>query len=387
MTPNSPHETDGHPHGSGSGGHPHGSDSDGHPHGKDTGGKPDGHPGGRDYSEAPLVVTWEVSQACDLACDHCRAEAEPERCDAELDLDEARTLFEQVAEFSPQPFLVLSGGDPLKRPDIFELLETAVDVGVTPSITPATTDLLDRETIERFAEIGVGRMALSLDGATPESHDGFRGEDGTFETAMRAAEHARDLDLSIQINTTVTANTADELPEIAAIVDDLDAAMWEVFFLVPAGRGTELEQLSPERAREVMKWLYRHSQNVPYRVITVEAPFYRRVASEVAQQEGDGHPRVGSTGAGNGFVFVSHTGDVYPSGFLPLSAGNVREEPLPEIYQNAELMEQLRDRESFDGPCGSCPFTAGCGGSRSRAYAASGNPFGSDPLCPWAVGD
>jgi len=240
-----------HPHGTG--GHPHGetgvdSTSSGHPSGESAHGS-SAH--GRDYSQTPLVVTWEVSQACELACDHCRAEANPDRCADELDLDEARTLFEQVAEFSPQPFLVLSGGDPLQRPDIFELLETAVDVGLTPSITPATTPRLDREVIERFAEIGVGRMALSLDGATAASHDAFRGEDGTYETAIRAAEIARELDLSIQINTTVTAETAGELPEIARIVDDLDAAMWEVFFLVPTGRGTELGQLSPDRAREV----------------------------------------------------------------------------------------------------------------------------------------
>jgi radical SAM protein with 4Fe4S-binding SPASM domain len=346
-----------------------------------------GAPHGRDYSEAPLVVTWEVSQACDLACDHCRAEAGPERCADELDLAEARDLFEQVAAFSPQPFLVLSGGDPLKRPDLFQLLEAAVDAGVTPSVTPATTDLLDRETVERFAEVGVGRMALSLDGATVASHDGFRGEEGAYERAIRAAEAARDFRLSVQVNTTVTAATAGGLPGIAALLEDLDAAMWEVFFLVPTGRGTALDQLSPDRAREVMEWLYRHSRDAPYRVITVEAPFYRRVANEVAREEGDGRPRVGSTGAGNGFVFVSHTGEVYPSGFLPLSAGNVREAPLPEIYRNADLMERLRDRESFVGPCGSCPFTNECGGSRSRAYAATGNPVASDPLCPWAAGD
>ena len=381
MTVNCPHDTDGHPRGETE----NDSTPSGHPAGKTSTHNSSAH--GRDYSETPLVVTWEVSQACELACDHCRAEANPDRCESELDLAEARTLFEQVASFSPQPFLVLSGGDPLQRPDIFELLETAVDVGLTPSITPATTALLDREVIERFADIGVGRMALSLDGATAASHDAFRGEDGTYETAIQAAEIARELDLSIQINTTVTAETAAELPEIAKIVDDLDAAMWEVFFLVPTGRGTELGQLSADRAREVMEWLYQHSREAPYRIITVEAPFYRRVASEVAREEGSGRPRVGSTGAGNGFVFVSHTGEVYPSGFLPLSAGNVREQPLPDIYRNAHLMERLRERESFVGPCGSCPFTRECGGSRSRAYAATGNPLASDPLCPWAAAD
>ncbi|AUX10293.1 radical SAM protein [Halalkaliarchaeum desulfuricum] len=371
--------------------HPHANQSEGsgssdHPH-SNRSSDSDGHPGARDYSESPLVVTWEVSQACDLTCDHCRAEANTDRDQNELSTAEGIELFEQVAEFSPQPFMVLSGGDPLKRPDIFELLEGAVEAGVTPSITPATTSLLDRETIERFADIGIGRMALSLDGATAESHDAFRGEEGTFETAIRAAEHARDLGVSIQFNTTVTASTVEDLPEIADLVEKYDAAMWEVFFLIPVGRGEELEQLSPERAREVMEWLYRRGQDAPFRLITVEAPFYRRVARELQERDGVRGGPVGSTGAGNGFVFVSHTGEVYPSGFMPLSAGNVQNTPLPEIYQESPTLQQLRDRNSFNGPCGDCPVTEECGGSRSRAYAATGDPLGSDPLCPWAVAD
>lgn len=339
----------------------------------------------RDYSTTPLVVTWEVTQACDLSCDHCRAEATPDRVSAELTTEEGIELFKQVAEFSPQPFLVLSGGDPLKRPDLFELLEAAVEIGITPSVTPATTPLLDRETIERFAEIGIGRMALSLDGATAENHDGFRGETGTFHTAIRAADHARDLGVPIQINTTVTASTVDDLPAIADLVENLGAAMWEVFFLVPIGRGETLEQLSPTQAREVMEWLYHRGQTAPYRIITVEAPFYRRVAHHIQRDQSEEPRPVGSTGAGNGFVFVSHTGEVYPSGFLPLSAGNIRKHPLSEIYRTADLMQQLRNHQSFDGPCGNCTFTSICGGSRSRTYAATGNPIGSDPLCPYTV--
>lgn len=359
----------------------------GHPHANGKGGASSSersHPHARDYAETPLVVTWEVTQACELACDHCRASARPDRDPAELSAEEATDLFRQVATFDPQPFFVFTGGDPLQRPDVYELLERAVDVGVTPSITPATTPKLDRAAIERFADIGVNRMALSLDGATAATHDRFRGESGTFETAIEAAEHAADVGLSIQINTTVTASTVDELPAIADRVEELGAAMWEVFFLVPLGRGETLDQLSPGRAREVMEWLYRRGADAPFRVITVEAPFYRRVAHEV-DHEAAGRGHVGTTGAGNGFVFVSHTGEVYPSGFLPKSAGNVREDPLPELYRNADLMERLRDRESFDGPCGDCVMTAECGGSRSRAFAATGNPTGSDPLCPWAA--
>lgn len=340
----------------------------------------------RDYRESPLVVTWETTQACDLSCDHCRAEAAPNRSTEELTTEEGIGLFTQIAKFSPQPILVLSGGDPLKRPDLFDLLEAAVDLGVTPSVTPATTPLLTREIIERFEEIGIGRMAVSIDGATAESHDSFRGENGTFDRAIQAAEQAADLGVSIQINTTVTAATVDELPEIADLAERLKAAMWEVFFLVPIGRGETLGQLSPGKAREVMQWLYQRGRDAPFRIITVEAPFYRRVAHETQREQGKEPGHVGSTGAGNGFVFVSHTGEVYPSGFMPVSAGNIRNTALSQIYRDAELMQQLRDRGGFDGPCGDCSFTSICGGSRSRAYAATGNPIGSDPLCVYTSG-
>ncbi|WP_254769276.1 radical SAM protein [Salinilacihabitans rarus] len=348
-----------------------------------------GHPGpGPDYDRTPLVVTWEVTQACALACDHCRAEATPERHPDELTTEEGLALFDQVASFDGrQPFLVLSGGDPLERPDLFDLIEGARDRGLRPSVTPATTPALDRETVERLADAGVERLAVSLDGATPERHDAFRGEAGTFEAAIRAARHAREAGISTQVNTTVTAATVSDLPAIADRVEDLGAAMWEVFFLVPIGRGETLDQLRPTEAAAVAAWLYRRSQAAPYRVITVEAPFYRRVAREVATAAGERPRRVGSTGAGNGFVFVSYDGEVYPSGFMPTSAGNVREESLVTIYRESDLLRALRDRESFSGPCGDCAATEVCGGSRSRAYAATGDPRGSDPLCPWAATD
>ncbi len=341
------------------------------------------HPHDRDYDQTPLVVAWESTQACDLACDHCRASATKRRHSDELSTKEAVELFEDIASFSPQPIFVVSGGDPLWRPDLFELLQAAVDIGITPSVTPATTSRLTEETIQQFADIGVNRMALSLDGATAASHDAFRGETGTFQTVIEAAHHAREAGLSIQINTTVTAATVGELPAIADLAEELGAQMWEVFFLVPVGRGAQLAQITPERAHQVTEWLYNRSREASYRIITVEAPFYRRVARDMASETGDETPQVGSTGAGNGFVFVSHTGDVYPSGFMPLRAGNIREAQLSTIYRDAECMQRLRNRAGFDGPCGDCPATQYCGGSRSRAYAATGNPTGSDPLCPW----
>ncbi|AXR77042.1 radical SAM protein [Natrarchaeobaculum sulfurireducens] len=351
----------------------------------------DGHPGpprGRRYDRTPLVITWEVTQACALACDHCRADATPDRDPNELTTGEGIDLFEQVADFGDRPpMLVLSGGDPLERPDLFELLEGARDTGLVPSVTPATTPSLDRETLAALADAGVGRVAVSLDGATAERHDAFRGETGTFDTALEAASAASELGLSIQVNTTVTARTAADLPEIADLVEELGAVMWEVFFLIPVGRGAELEQLSPPEAANVAAWLAERSREAPYRIITVEAPFFRRVSNERRRARGEEPATVGTTGAGNGFVFVSATGEVYPSGFMPTSAGNVREESLVSIYRDSPLIQRLRDRTAFDGPCGACPAAETCGGSRSRAFAATGEPTGSDPLCPWVATD
>ncbi|QCC50740.1 radical SAM protein [Halapricum salinum] len=347
-------------------------------HGAETDGHPGGSPVARDFARTPLIVSWETTQACGLECDHCRAEAQPERDPDELTTGEARTVIDQVASFGhPAPVLVFSGGDPLERPDLFELLDYADERGLPTAVTPAPTGNLTRDVVERFAEAGVRRMALSLDGPDADSHDTFRGESGSYERIQRAAEWAREAGLSIQINTTVTATTVTGLPGIAEHVSRLGAAMWEVFFLVPTGRGADLDQLSPTEADEVLAWLYRHQREVPYRVITVEAPQYRRVAREI-----DGDVTVGSTRAGSGFVFVSHRGRVYPSGFLPESAGSVREQSLVELYRDAPLFERLRDPETFSGPCGDCEYRDLCGGSRSRAHAATGDPFGSDPLCP-----
>ena len=285
----------------------------GHPHGDRTANQRANETAtahGRDYSQRPLVVTWELTQACALACDHCRADASPDCHPDELSTAQAHALFDQVAAFGdPAPFLVFSGGDPLERDDLLELVRAAAERGVPPAVTPATTPALDRTTVERLAAAGVGRMAVSVDGATPATHDSFRGESGTFERALRAARAAADAGMTVQINTTVTAVTASELPAIAELAESLGAAMWEVFFLVPTGRGAALKQLAPERAGEIVGWLYERSREASYRVITVETPFYRRVA----QQRGATPGRVGTTGAGNGFVFVSHTGEVFPS--------------------------------------------------------------------------
>lgn len=347
-------------------------------------------PTGFDTERRPFVLIYELTRACELACDHCRAEATPARHPDELTADEAKTLLADAREFGNNQLVVLSGGDPLKREDVVELVEYGTDLGHRMTMTPSGTSSLTRERIEALADAGLGRMAVSLDGATAASHDAFRGESGSFEETVVAAEYAMEAGLPLQVNTTVCAATVDELPAIRDRVEELGAVFWSVFFLVPIGRGATLDPISPERADEVMAWLHDVGKEAPFGVKTTEAPQYRRVALQRTREEGSPSAdrdspvrRRAGIVAGDGFAFVSHVGDVYPSGFLPESAGNVRDQSVVDVYRNAELFERLRDRDELKGKCGACPYRNVCGGSRSRAYATTGDPFESDPLCPF----
>lgn len=339
------------------------------------------------FDDRPLVLVWELTQACDLACKHCRADAQPDRHPDELTTAEGRRLLEDVAAFGDDQLLVLSGGDPLARPDTIDLIEYGTDLGLRVTITPSGTCSLTPDRVHELAEAGIRRMALSFDGAAPTSHDGFRKEDGSFEQTMVAATAAREVGLPLQINTTVCAETVDSLPAISELVSDLGAVLWSVFFLVPVGRGRVLEPVTPEAAESVMRWLAEVAEAEPFGVKTTEAPQYRRVCSQQrsATQSGDADrpTRRGGVIAGDGFVFVSHTGAVYPSGFLPASVGSVRDTPITDLYRTAPLLRRLRDRDQLVGKCGSCGFRHVCGGSRSRAFAYTGDPLESDPLCPY----
>jgi radical SAM protein len=330
-----------------------------------------------------------MTHACLLACKHCRACAEPDPLPGELSTEEGLWLLEELAAYTPKPILLPTGGDPLRRPDLFVLLEKARELGLTVGITPAVTPLLTREVVGCFKALGVHQMALSLDGASPETHDGFRGVPGTFQRAMEALEWAREVGLSTQINTTVTRLTQAELPGIARIIREKGVATWEVFFLVPVGRGALLSQLSPEEYEQVMHWLYEVSRDQGIKVRTTEGPHFRRVVMQRRKAEGVedhalvGHGRGVHLSDGNGFVFVSATGEVYPSGFLAESGGNIRQRPLREIYQNSPLFTDLRDKSLLRGKCGVCEYKQLCGGSRARAWAETGDYLGSDPRCAY----
>ncbi|XVH33279.1 TIGR04053 family radical SAM/SPASM domain-containing protein (plasmid) [Haloferacaceae archaeon DSL9] len=343
-----------------------------------------------DRDERPFVLIWEVTRACALACKHCRADARPGRHPDELSTREGKRLLDSARRFGDGQLVVLSGGDPLARDDIVDLVDYGTDRGLRMTLTPSGTASLTADRIGDLVDAGLRRMAVSVDGGSAAAHDSFRMEAGSFEQTVDAARAAGDAGLPIQINTTVCAETVEELPAIRNLVEDLGAVLWSVFFLVPVGRGTLLDPISPARAERVMGWLRDVNEDAPFGVKTTEAPHYRRVAlqhrrgSEVADGlVPDGIGRQTGVTAGDGFAFVSHVGEVYPSGFLPRSAGNVRERSIVDIYRNSELFRSLRDPDALRGKCGACEFRRACGGSRSRAYAYTGDPLESDPLCAY----
>lgn len=344
------------------------------------------------FDERPALVYWEVTRACDLACRHCRAEAVPQPAPGELDTAEALHLLEAVAGFGqPLPRLVLTGGDPLKRPDLFELIAAARRLGLPVSLTPSVTPNLQAPVIARLAAAGVDSIALSLDGSTAARHDAIRGIPGTFRATLEAARWVRGAGLGLQINTLVAQETVDDLPAIARLLAGFDIARWSCFFLIPVGRGRLLTGLEPARAERVLQWLLDVSRTAPFAVKATEAMHVRRIAIHRLRRAGWADEAIAETDIGRGFgindgrgiVFVSAEGRVYPSGFLPLQVGDVRAEDLVTVYRAAALLRRLRDPAALGGKCGACEFAAVCGGSRARAYAATGDPLAADPLCPY----
>ncbi len=339
-----------------------------------------------DTENRPLVLIWELTRACDLACDHCRADAIPDRHPDELTTGEGKQLLQQIREFGDGQLVVFSGGDALKRDDLLELVEYGVDLGLNVTLAPSGTRSLTRDRVAALREAGIRRISLSLDGASPARHDAFRGEEGSFADTIAAAELVQELEIPLQINTTVCERTRTSLEPISELVAELGAVLWSVFFLVPVGRGIALEPVTPRTADDLMAWLHEVATTQPYAVKTTEAPQYRRVGRQLDEVDPSSNDRHGII-AGDGFAFVSHTGEVYPSGFLPLSAGNVRETSVTEHYRESDLFRSLRDRDNLVGKCGACPYRLVCGGSRSRAFATTGDPFASDPLCPYVPPD
>ena len=353
-----------------------------------------------DFDERPFIVIWETTQACDLACVHCRACAQPVRSALELSTAEAKRLIDEVAALKA-PVFVLTGGDPLKRPDIFELVEYASSHGVRISLTPSATPLLTREAIARLKACGLARLAISLDGPTAEVHDAFRRVPGSYEWTLRAVRWAREIGLPVQINTTITRRNLHCLDSTIALMEQLDIVLWSVFFLVPTGRGATTDLISAEEFEQVFEKLYETSRRVKFDIKSTEAQHYRRFLLQrrteekrkssalplpamlgTATPDGIGRAPRGIND-GKGFMFISHLGEVFPSGFLPVSAGNVRKQSLTGLYRHSPLFVSLRDSANLKGKCGVCEFREVCGGSRARAHALTGDLFAEEPCCTW----
>jgi AdoMet-dependent heme synthase len=374
-----------------------------------------------DYDRAPFLAIWETTQACDLACKHCRASAQPLAHPSQLTTAEATNLIDQIAELQV-PLFVFTGGDPLKRPDIFQLIGHAAGRGVHAALTPSATPLLTREAIFRMKEAGLARLAVSLDGSVPEIHDSIRGIPGTWARTVQAIEWANEAKLPIQVHTVVSRLNIQDLDSLSVLLTQKQIVMWSFFFLVPVGRGQVADLLTGEEFEEVFAKMWELTKRVPFAIKTTEAMHYRRYLIQQRMKEGrpttgvhddagaaptmphgfghpGGHPggwtsRPG-TGSeakavgwatkrvndGRGFVFISHIGKVYPSGFLPIEGGDLHRDTLAHIYQESPIFVKLRDSDLLHGKCGACEFRNICGGSRARAYAVTGDVLAEEPCC------
>ena len=350
-----------------------------------------------DFDQAPFTIAWEVTRACAYACVHCRADAQHQRDPRELSTQEAKALVDRFAAFGNHPILVFTGGDPMMRPDLFEIIAYATQSGLRCSLTPTATTLPTKERLEKARQAGIRRIALSLDAPRAEVHDNFRQVPGSWQRTMQILHRAQETGLSVQVNTTVARHNVDILEEMVPFIKEVGAVQWSVFFLVPTGRAMAGQMISAEQHEEVFNWLYDLSQTAPFDIKSTAAPMYRRVAIERKRAQAGEKP-VTFQGAGfqyadglnrptkgvndgNGFLFISHLGEIQPSGFLPITAGNVRTDDVVEVYRHAPLFTDLRDYSRLKGVCGTCTYKDVCGGQRGRAFALTGDYMESDPAC------
>jgi len=350
-----------------------------------------------DFTQAPFTIAWEVTRACAYACKHCRADAQHVPHPDELTTAEGLRLIDSLARFG-SPILVFTGGDPMMRRDLFDLIAYAAGRGLRCSLTPTATALPTLARLEQAREAGIRRIALSLDAPSPGAHDEFRQVDGSWERTMKILHRAQEAGLSVQVNTTVTRFNVDALPGMVPFVKAVQAVQWSVFFMVPTGRAQAVWMISPEEHERTFHWLYDLSREAPFDIKATAAPMYRRVAIQRRRAEaGDGEditfqgagfqfadgldrPTKG-VNDGNGFLFISHRGEIMPSGFLPIPAGNVRSDDVVQVYREHRLFLDLRSPEKLKGRCGVCEYREVCGGQRGRAYGVTGDYLETDPAC------
>lgn len=343
-----------------------------------------------EFDKRPFIAIWETTRACDLQCLHCRACAMPNADPGELSTLEAQRLLEQLAA-AGVPLVVLTGGDPAKRSDLVKLVAYGKQLGLEMGLTPSATPLVTYELLRELKQAGLGRLAISVDGSDAKLHDAFRGVSGSFDASLRILREAASLGMATQVNTTVRAGVSELLEPTSRLVRELGCVLWSVFFVVPTGRANTDLLLDAEAVEEHLNQLADISKRVPFAIKTTAAPHYRRVLAQ-RKTAGDTDVRPAryvrgrsalTVNEGRGMLFVSHTGNIYPSGFLPLPCGNVRDVDPIETYQRHPMFLELRDSELLSGKCGACEYRVKCGGSRARAYAISGDYLASDSACAY----
>jgi heme b synthase len=361
---------------------PHQGDFKTHPHSAQT---------GTTLGANLRLVAWEITRSCNLACVHCRASARSEPYAGEFTLTECRKVVDQIAEVA-KPIMILTGGEPLLRPDLFDIAGYGNRLGFRMTLATNGT-LLTPQLAQKAIDSGIQRISVSLDGADAQSHDAFRMVPGAFEGALRGIAIAREAKLDFQINTTITHMNIDEFPAIHELAVSLGAVAHHIFMLVPMGRGKDLGKgaISAQKYEETLHWFYDRKDKAPLQLKATCAPHYYRIMRQRAKAEGkeidfdtfglDAVTR-GCLG-GSGFVFISHVGQVQPCGYLDVDCGNLREKSFREIWLNSPVFNDLRDLKRYEGKCGNCEYIRVCGGCRARAYQAADNYLAEEPLCQY----
>ncbi|KAF0117931.1 MAG: radical SAM domain-containing protein [bacterium] len=337
------------------------------------------------------MIAWEVTRSCNLSCIHCRASAERGPYPGEFSTEECLRLIDDIVGFS-NPVIILTGGEPMMRKDIFEIAEYGTQKGLRMVMAPNGT-LIDEENARKMVRSGIKRISISLDGATGKSHDNFRQVEGAFQGALRGIEYAKKTGLEFQINTTVTSTNIKELPNVLDLAIELGAAAHHIFLIVPTGRAKELKdnEIPSEEYEETLHWFYNQREKTSLHLKATCAPHYYRILRQRAKEEGkkitfdtyglDAVTR-GCLG-GVSFCFISHTGQVQPCGYFELNCGEIRKSTLKEIWTNSEIFHSLRDFDKYNGKCGICEYRQVCGGCRARAYEFTGDYLGEEPYCTY----
>jgi heme b synthase len=351
------------------------------------GGKTD-HPAG---AHTLRLVAWETTRRCNLSCKHCRAVAEDHPYENELTTRQAYTLLDQIREVGT-PIIILTGGEPLLREDIFDIAAYGNRIGLRMVMAPNGT-LLTPEIVEKLKQSGIQRISVSLDGASPQTHDDFRGLDRAFDDAIRGIKFAKAAGLEFQINTTITKTNLKEIPAILKLAENLGAVAHHIFLLVPTGRGKYIVDsgIDAVEYEQTLNWFYDQRDKTPLQLKATCAPHYYRILRQRAHAEGktvsfESHGLDAVTRgclAGTGFCFISHVGRVQTCGFLDVTCGNIREESFKDVWENSRVFNELREFSNLTGKCGACEYKRVCGGCRARAYEATGSYLAEEPLCTY----